>query len=104
VSVHEQLREAVAVRRHGQSAYAPEGQRSWTQREHDAREALDLLTRVAFGAGRAAGIEEGRRRGRLEVWRRLGAAVLVDVIRHDLERIREELEASGVDCLSERTP
>ena len=92
----------MAVARHGQSAYAPEGQRSRAQREHDAREAIDFLARVAFDAGRAAGLEQGRREGRLEAWRRLGPQALVDVIREDLGQARAALEAAGVCCAAER--
>jgi len=57
----DQLHEQVAVQRHGQSAYAPDGKRSPTQREHDGRDALDLVQRLAFAAGKAEGLAEGRR-------------------------------------------
>jgi len=57
----DQLHEQVAVQRHGQSAYATDGKRSPGQREHDGRNALDLVQRLAFAAGKAEGYAEGHR-------------------------------------------
>ena len=91
------LREQAMAAKHGGSAYAPEGQRSPYQRAHDGREALELLARVAFAAGRAegyaAGYEQGCRSGRLSAWRAAGPHVLIEVIERDLAAIRREVEA-----------
>lgn len=90
-TVHDALYEQVAVRRHGQSAYAPPGQRSEAQRKHDARELMDLIQRVSFAAGRAegyaVGYEQGHRSGRMGAWRAVGPQALIDVIRRDLDAI-----------------
>ena len=66
----DQLHEQVAVNRQGQSLYAPPGERSRDQREHDGLEALKLIEKVAFAAGRAEGYEAGLRaaEGRIGEW------------------------------------
>lgn len=85
------LHEQVAVRRHGQSAYAPDGVRSPVQREHDGRAALDLVQRLAFAAGRAEGYADGHRDGRRFAYRVVGPQHLADAIAANLDAVRREL-------------
>jgi len=87
----DQLHEAVAVRRHGHSIYAPEGMRSWAQREHDGRAALDLVQRLAFAAGRAEGYAAGHRAGRRFAYQTVGLQHLADAIAVQLSAARREL-------------
>ena len=54
----DQLHEQASVRRHGQSAYAANGELSPAQRDQDGRDALDLVEKVAFAAGKAEGRAE----------------------------------------------
>ena len=93
---HDALYEQVATRRHGQSEYAPEGERSKPQREHDVRAFMDLLQRVSFAAGRAegyaAGFDKGHRQGRHEMARFIGLKALADAIEREYAAIRRELD------------
>jgi hypothetical protein len=88
------LHEQVAIRRHGgQSVYAPPGERSAAQKQHDLRGLMDLIERVSFAAGRAEGFEAGHRAGRRYAYRTVGLRHLADAIERDLAALRREVAA-----------
>lgn len=75
-------REAAIVQNYGQSTYAPPGRLSGAQRDHHAREMLDLLA----GASERAGFEQGHRLG-YEAGQRAAA--------RELAALRRELEGGS---------
>lgn len=85
------LHEQVASQRHGQSAYAPSGERSPDQRRHDAGEAMALLQRAAYDAGRGDLMRELGVRTRRELWR-----LRADALLWRIERERDEWVALRV--------